>query len=204
MPRDIFQVVTPAIVLRWTSKCLASSGPLAGAELQLLAAAAGDKFRTHIDQGGFIVLSNLRLSVALPTLVVAAGFVGCGGSNSLPPAAERLPGRWHGEMIVYKDELQGKLTPDQIAGLEKMQWDFEFRTDGSMTLSAANEQGQAAKSDGRWELIKQEGDLLTIKSTEQEGETKNINFEFDGQDVLYMPVQTNVAELGAMRFTRMR
>src|SRR6187401_2032404 len=132
----------------------------------------------------------MRLSVALPTLVVAAGFVGCGGANSLPPAVERLPGHWHGEMIVYKDELQGKLTPEQIAGLEKMQWDFEFRPDGSMTLSGANEQGQAAKSDGRWELIKQEGDLLTIKSTEQEGETKNINFEFDGQDVLYMPVQT--------------
>jgi hypothetical protein len=33
---------------------------------------------------------------------------------------------------------------------------------------------------------------------------KNINFEFDGSNVLYMPVQTNVAELGAMRFTRMR
>jgi hypothetical protein len=150
------------------------------------------------------VLCNLRLSIVLPTLLVAAGFIGCGGSGQLPPAVERLPGRWHGEMIVYKEELQGKLTPEQIAGLEKMQWDFEFHADGSMTLSAANEQGQAAKSDGRWELVKQEGELLTIKSTEQQGEMKQINFEFDGADVLYMPVQTNVAELGAMRFTRMR
>ena len=150
------------------------------------------------------MLRNMRLSVVVPTLLLAAGFVGCGGSGQLPPAVERLPGRWHGEMIVYEEELQGKLTPEQIAGLAKTQWDFEFRPDGSMTLSAANEQGKAAKSDGRWEMIKQEGDLLTIKSTEQEGETKNINFEFDGSDVLYMPVHTEVAELGAMRFTRMR
>ena len=149
------------------------------------------------------MLSSLRLSVFVPTLLVAAGFVGC-GSATLPPAVERLPGRWHGEMIVYEDELQGKLSPEQIASLAKMQWDFEFRPDGSMTLAAANESGQSANSDGRWELVKQEGDLLTIKSTEQAGAEKNINFEFDGSDVLYMPVQTNVAELGAMRFTRMR
>jgi hypothetical protein len=149
------------------------------------------------------VPSSLRLSVFVPTLLVAAGLVGC-GSAKLPPAVERLPGRWHGEMIVYKEELQGKLSPEQIASLEKTQWDFEFRTDGSMTLAAADERGQSANSDGRWELVKQEGDLLTIKSTEQAGAEKNINFEFDGRDVLYMPVQTNVAELGAMRFTRMR
>jgi hypothetical protein len=155
-------------------------------------------------QGGFIVHCNMRLSVVLPMLLIAAGLIGCGGSAKLPPAVQRLPGKWHGEMIVYEEELQGKLTPDQIAGLAKMQWDFEFRPDGSMTLAAASEQGQAAKSDGRWELIKQDGDLLTIKSTEQAGAEKQINFEFDGSDVLYMPVQTNVAELGAMRFTRMR
>ena len=143
--------------------------PLAGADLRLPLAGASDTFRAAFDQGGFILFSNLRWSVALPTLLVAAGFVGCGGSAKLPPAVERLPGRWHGEMIVYEEELQGKLTPEQIAGLAKMQWDFEFRPDGSMTLAAAGETGQTATSDGRWELIKQEGDLLTIKSTEQAG-----------------------------------
>jgi hypothetical protein len=186
------------------SKWLASKRPLAVANCDCWQSSPAINSAPHNHQGGFIVLGNLRLSVVVPTLLVAAGFVGCGGSGQLPPAIERLPGRWHGEMIVYEEELQGKLTPEQIAGLAKMQWDFEFRPDGSMTLSAANEQGQSAKSDGRWELVKQEGDLLTIKSTEQSGDAKQINFEFDGSDVMFTPVQTNVAELGAMRFTRMR
>jgi hypothetical protein len=149
----------------------------------------------------------LRLFWTLSALAVAAGFVGCGGSK-LPAAAERLPGKWHGEMIVY-EETQGKLPPDKISEMAKMQWDFEFRTDGSMALSGVNS-GAAFTTQGRWETLKQEGDLLTIKSTEQSGMQKDINIEFDGKDTFYVPVngrpapEAEVAELGAMRFTRLR
>jgi hypothetical protein len=61
--------------------------------------------------------------------------------------------------------------------------------------------------------------LLTIKSTEN-GKQKDIKIEFDGQDTFYVPISVpvqsaappgtqaaeavEVAELGAMRFTRMR
>jgi len=149
----------------------------------------------------------LRLCWTLAALTVAAGFVGCGGSK-LPAAAERLPGKWHGEMIVY-EETQGRLPPDKIAEMAKMQWDFEFRTDGSMALSGVNS-GAAFTTQGRWQTLKQEGDLLTIKSTEQSGMQKDINIEFDGKDTFYVPVngrpapEAEVAELGAMRFTRLR
>src|SRR5688572_5827779 len=120
---------------------------------------------------------------AFSVLALAAGLLGCGFSK-LPPAAERLPGKWHGEMIVY-DETQGKLPPDKIAELSNMQWDFDFRADGSMALSGVNS-GAAFTTEGRWQPLKQEGDLLTIKSTEQSGTQKDINIEFDGKDTFYI------------------
>jgi hypothetical protein len=143
------------------------------------------------------------------SLVIAmfAGFVGC-GSAKLPPAADRLPGKWHGEMFVY-EETQAKLPAEIVDRLAKTQYDFEFRADGTMALFGS-ESGQAYTSDGRWETIKQDGDFMTIKSTEKDGKQKDIKIEFDGQDTFYIPLAApleqgaEVAELGAMRFTRMR
>jgi hypothetical protein len=128
--------------------------------------------------------------------------MGC-GSSSPPAAVERLPGKWHGEMIVYEDAVQGKLPPEKIAELQAMQMDFEFRPDGTMALSGAHK-GQAYTTQGEWQMVKQEGDLLTIKSIEAGGGAKDINIEFDGADTFFVPLQTEVAELGAMRFTRLR
>jgi hypothetical protein len=146
---------------------------------------------------------RLQFELVVPTLLLAAGLLGCGGSAKLPAPVERLPGAWHGQMIVYHEEVQGKLPPEKIAALEQMQMDFQFQPDGSMSLSGVD-QGRAYTNNGRWEVVKQEGDLLTIKSTEQSGAIKDINIEFDGADMFYIPVKTEVAELGAMRFTRLR
>ena len=153
-------------------------------------------------QGVFRVLFTLPLAAAM------AGFIGCGGGTKLPAPVERLPGKWHGEMIVY-EETQGKLATDKVAELSQMQWDFEFRPDGSMALSGVHS-GTAFTTEGKWQPVKQDGDLLTIKSTEQNGSEKDINIEFDGHDTFYIPVngrpapEAEVAELGAMRFTRLR
>lgn len=145
---------------------------------------------------------TLRIACAFSFACLSAGLVGC-GSGSLPPAAERLPGKWQGQMIVYEDTVQGKLSPEQIAALSQQQMGLEFATDGSM-ITSAQVNGQSTTSAGRWELVTQEGDLLTIKSTEQGGQSKDVNIEFDGSDSFYIPLKTEVAELGAMRFTRMR
>jgi hypothetical protein len=148
-----------------------------------------------------------RVLTLVSAMALAAGLVGC-GSAKLPPAAERLPGKWHGEMIVY-EETQAKLPPEIVARLAQTQYDFEFRSDGTMALFGA-ESGQAYTSNGRWQTITQDGDLMTIKSTEQDGKQKDIKIEFDGQDTFYIPLAApleqgaEVAELGAMRFTRMR
>lgn len=143
-----------------------------------------------------------QFALALPAVVLLVGVVGC-GSSAPPAAVERLPGKWHGEMIVYEDAVQGKLPPEKIAELSAMQMDFEFRQDGTMALSG-DHKGQAYTTRGQWQMVKQEGDNLTIKSVEQGGSEKDINIEFDGSDTFFVPLQTEVAELGAMRFTRLR
>ena len=145
---------------------------------------------------------TIRWTMLGSAVVALAGLSGC-GSSAPPAAVERLPGKWHGEMIVYEDAVQGKLPPEKIAELSAMQMDFEFRPDGTMALSGAH-QGQAYTTQGEWQMVKQEGDLLTIKSIEHGGGAKDINIEFDGTDTFFVPLQTEVAELGAMRFTRLR
>src|SRR5262245_37062316 len=96
-----------------------------------------------------------RLVASVPALLMAAGLIGCGGSTKLPAAAERLPGKWHGEIVVY-EETQQKLTPDALATLAQMKMDFDFRADGSMALSGVNS-GVAFTNEGRWEMVKQDG-----------------------------------------------
>jgi hypothetical protein len=78
-----------------------------------------------------------------------------------------------------------------------------------MVLSGVHS-GQAYATEGKWETLKQDGDVLLIKSLEQTGKQKDIKIEFDGQDTFYIPIdgrpapEAEVAELGAMRFTRLR
>lgn len=145
---------------------------------------------------------SLRVFAVVFLVAAAALAAGC-GAGSLPPAAERLPGKWQGQMIVYEDSVQGKLSPAQIEALQRQRLGLEFATDGSMVTSA-EVNGQATATAGRWELVTQEGDFLTIKSTEPSGQSKDVNIEFDGENTFYIPLKTEVAELGAMRFTRMR
>jgi hypothetical protein len=151
--------------------------------------------------------STLKVVTVLSAMAMAAGLVGC-GSSKLPPAAQRLPGKWRGEMIVY-EEAQAKMPPEKVAALSQQQLDFEFRADGSMVLSGTSN-GQAFSSQGRWEKTKEDGDNLTITSTEASGKQENVEIQFDGTDIFYVPFNAKtsetaeVAELGAMRFTRMR
>jgi hypothetical protein len=159
-----------------------------------------------IDHGGFEMQRVLRATWICCFTALAAGFIGCG--SKLPSPAQRLPGKWHGQTIVY-EETRAKIPAEIADRLAQVQYDFEFRPDGTMALSGV-ESGQAYSSEGRWQAIKQNGELMTIKSTEHTGKEKDINIEFDGKDTFYIPLAAplaqgaEVAELGAMRFTRLR
>lgn len=134
-------------------------------------------------------------------LVASLTYVGCGSSGPAP--VEKLPGRWYGRMVVDTEAVAGKLKPDQITQLESMEMGFEFSADGAMVLTAF--QGdQPQDSLGTWEVVSQDANLLKIRSHEKGGEPKDINIEFDGDDTFYMPLKTEVADIGAMRFERVR
>ena len=124
-------------------------------------------------------------------------------ASPMPPPVERLPGKWQGEMIVYEDTVQGKLTPQQITELLQKRLDLEFAADGTMTTSAEIK-GQATATHGQWNVLSQDGDLLTIQSIEQGSQPREVHIEFDGADTFFIPLKTEVAELGAMKFTRLR
>ena len=79
--------------------------------------------------------STFQILVAGHFALLVAGLVGC-GSGSLPPAAERLPGKWQGQMIVYEDSVEGKLSPEQISQLAQQQMSLQFAADGQMVTSA--------------------------------------------------------------------
>jgi hypothetical protein len=144
---------------------------------------------------------RFQLQLAAVALL-AAGVVGCGSSAS-PPAVKRLPGKWQGAMIVYEDVVADKLNTEQIEALKQQQMGLEFAPDGTMVTSGAVN-GQAFSNPGRWHVVSEEGELLSIETAEQGGKKSQVNIEFDGGDTFYIPLHTEVAELGAMKFTRVR
>jgi hypothetical protein len=106
-------------------------------------------------------------------------------------------------MLVDDDAVAGKLSAEQLAQLEAMEMGMEFRPDGSLLLTGVHG-GQPYTSRNQWKLVQDAGDEVTIRSIEPSGAAKEIVLVFKGEDVFLLPVKTEVAELGAMRFQRLR
>jgi hypothetical protein len=156
--------------------------------------------------------------VSLIAGLVMAGLVGCGGSASTPaanatadagnastaplPLLERLPGDWAGVMVVDEEGVK-QLEPEKIQALREMEMGITFLPDGKMILSGFNN-GKPYESEGAWQLVKEEGEQLTLRSYEADGKQKDIVLMFHGNDRFVMPLKTEVANLGAMQFERMR
>ncbi|MEX2027416.1 MAG: hypothetical protein WEH44_08945 [Pirellulaceae bacterium] len=116
---------------------------------------------------------------------------------------ERIAGAWQGSMLVDDDAVEGKISDQQRAQLEAMQMGMEFRDDGSLVLTGVHD-GQPYTSRNRWKLLRESGEEALILSTEPSGAQKEIVLVFEGEDVFLLPMKTEVAELGAMRFERLR
>ena len=116
---------------------------------------------------------------------------------------ERIAGAWQGSMLVDDDAISGKISDQQRAQLEAMQMGMEFRDDGSLVLTGVHN-GQPYTSRNQWKLLRESGQEATILSTEPSGNEKEIVLVFEGEDVFLLPMKTEVAELGAMRFERLR
>lgn len=139
------------------------------------------------------------VSFCLATVLVAA--LGCG--QSAPPPAQRLPGKWYGKVILEKESIGNSLTPDQINNLAKMEMAIEFTKDGAMDSSGV-ENNVPYKTQGKWQFISQEGDVLTINAIESTGQQKPAILVFEGTDHFTIPLKTEVANIGGMKFERVR
>ncbi len=150
------------------------------------------------------------------------GFLGgCGGSatpaksqaQAAPEVAEepakpltpeeRLAGQWQGQMIL-DDEALKLLPADKIEKLRGTQMGMEFRPDGKLILVGVKDDGKPYQSEGTWQLIKVEGSHVTIRSTESSGKESDAVLMFEGDDTFLLPLKTEVANLGAMHFERLR
>ena len=146
-------------------------------------------------------MRSLRISSVVVCLMSLAALTGCGESPSA--VVEQLPGSWGGEMIVNEQGVVGKLSDAQIAQLRQMRMELDFQADGKLTLKGENN-GQPYVSQAQWELVNVQGDTITIKSIEEGLEEKMIDIRFDGKDDFTMPLKTERADIGAMKFRRLR
>ena len=120
------------------------------------------------------------------------------------PVEQQLAGIWEGKMIIDEEEaVKAKLSPQQIKSLAEQTMTFEFRADGSLTTNAVI-QGRPHSFEETWKHVKTKGDEITVKMISKDGKQKDHAFLFDGEDSFLMPVKTEVANLGAMRFTKTR
>lgn len=130
-------------------------------------------------------------------LSIAAVF--CLAIATLPAVAsansnEKIIGKWEAKLEVDEDKLK-KLLADQgtppelvdmilpmvVAQLGNASIIMEFKEDNSMEFTAKGIPGQEESKEGKWEIVKEDGDKLTIKST-QEGEEEVQEITFDGDD----------------------
>lgn len=161
--------------------------------------------------------------IALAFLFAVCGFIGCGSSANSDPAVTvngvdpepmetetesaepidvALEGTWRGQLIVDETEAK-KANPDAVALLKSMKMEMTFREDGTLNVTGETN-GQTHESENRWDLVSVEDNKLTIKSIGSDGSEKNLDFYFNNSDSFDMPLSIETAQLGAMRFTRLR
>ena len=136
------------------------------------------------------------ISVGLCLVAVSVAAIGC--SQSGPPPAQRLPGKWYGKVVLEKESIGSSLTPSQIADLSKMEMAIEFSADGKMDSSGV-ENNVPYKTQGKWQFISQEGDVLNITAIEGNGQQKPAILVFEGNDNFTIPLKTEVANIGGMK-----
>ena len=151
-----------------------------------------------------------RLIFAL-LLIAPLSLSGCGGNTAEKPAAQRektitpeqlLQGQWKGQVVLQEDAKR-KLTPAQVAELQAMTMGMEFQPEGKLVLVGL-EDGQPKESLGAWQVLDARDDQITIKTIEENGKITEAVLMLESDDAFLMPLKTEVANLGAMRFERLR
>jgi hypothetical protein len=151
----------------------------------------------------------MKRLLALSLITALAGFAGCGGSAD-PNTAEapkeqidvQLEGTWQSQVIINEKEA-AKAKPEAVELIKSMKMEMTFRDDGTLIL-AGEVQGEMKETPHRWDLVGVDNNKITITSVDPEGNAKNVDLFFSDSHTFDMPLSTEVADLGAMRFTRVR
>lgn len=145
-------------------------------------------------------------------LVAPLILAGCGGATAEKQAMrtektitpqQLLEGQWQGQMVLDAD-AEKQLRPAQVAKLKSMTMGMDFQADGKLILAGLNDKGQPYESEAAWEVVDAKDDQITIKTIEASGKSTDAVLMFESDDSFLMPLQTEVANLGAMRFERLR
>lgn len=137
---------------------------------------------------------------------------GCGGGTAEKPAAraektvtpeQLLQGQWHGQMVL-DEEIEKQLPPAQVEKLKSMTMGMEFQPDGKLILAGIKDDGKPYESQAAWKVLEVKDDQITIQSVETSGKATDAVLMFESDDAFLMPLKTEVANLGAMRFERLR
>lgn len=161
----------------------------------------------------FCIPRMVFASLLLSPLALA----GCGGSTAANKTGDEAPartektvtpeqllqGQWQGRMVL-DEEAEKQLKPAQVAKLKAMTMGMEFQQEGKLILAGVKDDGQPYESEAAWEVIKASDSEITIKTIEASGKATDAVLMLESDDVFLMPLKTEVANLGAMRFERLR
>jgi hypothetical protein len=142
-------------------------------------------------------------------LIALAALSGCGGSDD-PKTAEApaetidvdLEGTWASEVIINEAEA-AKADPNAVEVIKSMKMEMTFTPDGKLQL-AGETGGQSYDAENQWSLVDMQDNVLKIKSITPEGKEKDLEFFFNDSNSFDMPLNLETAQVGALRFTRVR
>ena len=145
-------------------------------------------------------------------LVAPLILAGCGGATAEKQAMrtektitpqQLLEGQWQGQMVLA-DDVEKNLKPAQVAKLKAMTMGMEFQEGGKLILAGVEDDGTAYERPATWEVVKASDSEITIKTVEASGKATDAVLMLESDDVFLIPLKTEVANLGAMRFERLR
>ncbi len=157
-------------------------------------------------------MHRLPRMVFLGLFAIPLMLAGCGGGTAEKPAArtektvtpeQLLQGQWHGQMVL-DEEIEKQLPPAQVEKLKSMTMGMEFQPDGKLILAGIKDDGKPYESQAAWKVLEVKDDQITIQSVETSGKATDAVLMFESDDSFLMPLKTEVANLGAMRFERLR
>lgn len=142
-------------------------------------------------------------------LIALAALCGCGGSADPKTAGGPtetidvdLEGTWISQVFINEAEA-AKADANAVEVIKSMKMQMTFTTDGKLQL-VGETGGQSYDAENQWSLVDMQDNVLKIKSITPEGKEKDLEFFFNDANSFDMPLNLETAQVGALRFTRVR